>query len=203
MLALIFCWPRKGDRQSQPHLVLIQQSRGIWTQDQKIPKPPPLQLSQHQACKFSSLSPNLRNTFMENMFLPPMMSRPLWSANYVSRSTGLSWRHHNTTRMLVEMCGPQWWLCWEINLHHGRLEIDVGISLCFIWIPLPVLEKNNRRHYFSTLPNSSQGSKGSTWEDEASVQTWWIVFPSHRYRTGFKPQNKMLLYSRFYNHMLL
>ena len=33
-----FCRPRKDDRQSQPHLVLIQQQNGIWTQDPRIPR---------------------------------------------------------------------------------------------------------------------------------------------------------------------
>ena len=40
-----FCWPRKDDRLSQPHLVLIQQPSGIWTQDPRILSPPPLPLS--------------------------------------------------------------------------------------------------------------------------------------------------------------
>ena len=44
-----FCQPQKDDRLSQPHLVLIQQPSGIWTQDQRIPSPPPQPLSQHQA----------------------------------------------------------------------------------------------------------------------------------------------------------
>ena len=50
-----FCQPRKDDRQSQPHLVLIQQPRGILTQDPRIPSPPPEPLSQHQAYKVSPL----------------------------------------------------------------------------------------------------------------------------------------------------
>ena len=37
-----FCRPWKDDRQSQPHLVLIQHPRGIWTQDAWIRSPPPL-----------------------------------------------------------------------------------------------------------------------------------------------------------------
>ena len=44
-----FCQPWKDDRQSQPHLVLIQQPSGIWTQDPRIPCPPPEPVSQHQA----------------------------------------------------------------------------------------------------------------------------------------------------------
>ena len=44
-----FCRPRKDDGLSQPHLVLIQQLSGIWTQDPRTPSPPPEPLSQHQA----------------------------------------------------------------------------------------------------------------------------------------------------------
>ena len=44
-----FCRPQKDDRQSQPHLVLIQQPSGIWTQDPGIPSPPPVPWSQHKA----------------------------------------------------------------------------------------------------------------------------------------------------------
>ena len=44
-----FCRPQKDDRQSQPHLVLIQQPSGILTQDPRIPSPPLWPLSQHQA----------------------------------------------------------------------------------------------------------------------------------------------------------
>ena len=44
-----FCQPQKDDRLSQPHLILIQKPSGIWTQDLRIPSPPPQQLSQHQA----------------------------------------------------------------------------------------------------------------------------------------------------------
>ena len=36
-----FCWPRKDDRLNQPHLVVIQQPSRIWTQDPRIPSPPP------------------------------------------------------------------------------------------------------------------------------------------------------------------
>ena len=65
----------------------------------------------------------------------------------------LLWWHHKTTWMLAEMCGLQWWLCWEINMHHGGIKIDVCICLCFIQIYLPVLEKKkNLRHYFSSCP---------------------------------------------------
>ena len=37
-----FCRARKDNRQSQPHLVLIQQLSGISTQDPRIQSPPPL-----------------------------------------------------------------------------------------------------------------------------------------------------------------
>ena len=44
-----FCRPQKDDRQSQPHVELIQQLSRIRTQDPGIPSPPPERLSQHQA----------------------------------------------------------------------------------------------------------------------------------------------------------
>ena len=44
-----FCRPRKDDRQSQLHLVLIQQPSGIWTQDPRISNPLLEPLSQHKA----------------------------------------------------------------------------------------------------------------------------------------------------------
>ena len=37
-------------------------------------------------------------------------------------------------------------------MHHGGIKIDFGVCLCFIWISLPVLEKKNKRHYFSSCP---------------------------------------------------
>ena len=54
-----FCRPRKDDRLRQPHLVLIQQPSGIWTQDpSSIPRPPLSPFSQHQAYHVISAAHN-------------------------------------------------------------------------------------------------------------------------------------------------
>jgi hypothetical protein len=38
-----------------------------------------------------------------------------------TRCTVLSWRTHETTWNLAEVCGPQRWLCWEVIVYNYRM----------------------------------------------------------------------------------